>query len=118
MTLLEIADRMDLRVLTTRGAMDVDVAGGYSGDLLSHVLSSTRPGWVWITIQHHANVVGVARVAELAGVVFASGVQPVQTVVEQAEEMGVVLLRSDASAFELAGRLYPLVQRGSSRASC
>lgn len=106
MTLLEIADRMGLEILAGAPLGDRTVAGGFCGDLLSNVLAAARPGDLWITIQHHANVVGVAQVAGLSGVLLAADVQPAESVVAKADELGVVLLRSPRSAFELAGRLH------------
>jgi len=109
MTLQEIAERLDLEILTTGVDLDRSVSGGYCGDLLSNVLAAAGAGSLWITIQHHVNVIGVAQVAGLGGVLLAAGVQPLPSVVERAEEGGVPLLRSSRSAFELAGSLYPLL---------
>lgn len=109
MRLREMAERLGLDVLVEGKKLAADVSGGYCGDLLSHVLSSARPGSVWITIQQHANVVAVAHVADLAGVLLAGGVRPDEAVLERARTDGVAVLCSQESAFVLAGRLYRLL---------
>jgi hypothetical protein len=114
LTLREIVTALGLDVLCEGGGLDVPVAGGYSGDLLSNVLAAARPGDLWVTTQHHVNVIGVAQVAELAGVLLAANALPTEAVIAKADELGVVLLGSPHSAFELAGRLFRVL-RGESR---
>jgi hypothetical protein len=106
MTLLEIVDALELEILAGGDRLDRTVSGGYCGDLLSNVLATARPGDLWITIQHHVNVVGVAQVAGLTGVLLAANALPAESMVAKSDELGVVLLRSPHSAFDLAGRLH------------
>ncbi len=109
MRLIEIIERLSLDVLTSTVDVDLDVTGGYCGDLLSHVLASAAPGNLWITIQHHANVVAVAQVAGLAAVLLADGKRPDEATLERAKTGGIVLLGSDESMFEISGRLHDLL---------
>jgi len=106
MTLREIADRLGCQILAGARRGDRRVTGGFCGDLLSNVLAAARPGDLWLTIQHHVNVVGVAQVAGLAGILLVEGVEPAESVIAKAEELDVAVLRSSQSAFELAGRLH------------
>ena len=109
MKLSEIAERLSLDVLTPTSDLDVEVTGGYCGDLLSHVLASATSGDLWITIQHHANVVAVAQVAGLSAVVLADGKQPDDATRQRALDGGIALLGSNRSAFEISGCLYRLL---------
>ena len=109
MQLLEIIDRLELTLLSSEADLEIEVTGGYCGDLLSHVLASAVPGNLWITIQHHANVVAVAQVVELAGVLLAAGVRPSEAVLDKACTNGTAILCSQEPAFRLAGRLYRLL---------
>ncbi|MDD5220527.1 MAG: DRTGG domain-containing protein [Candidatus Bipolaricaulis sp.] len=106
MTLRDIVQRLALEVVVDGGGLDREVSGGFSGDLLSNVLAAARPGNLWITIQRHVNVVGVAQVAGLSGVLLAGGEAPALAVVAKAEEMGIPILLAPDAAFELAGRLH------------
>lgn len=89
-----------------RALPDRTVAGCYIGDLLSSVMAHAREGEVWLTIQTHQNVVAVAVLLNLAGVIFLEGYKPREDTIEKADKEGVTLLCTDLSAFELAGLLY------------
>ena len=111
MTLSEIVQRLELRVHAGRSGLDRPVSGGYAGDLMSDVMAHGRKDDLWITIQIHPNVVAVAVLKDLAGVIIANGREPAEDTVRQAEEQNVPLLGSPLSSFELAGRLQDLGPR-------
>ncbi len=83
-----------------------EVTGGYAGDLLSDVIAHSRKGNVWITIQTHPNIVAVATMKELAGIILTGGREPDAETIRKAEEEGIPVLVSPLFTFELAGRLY------------
>jgi predicted transcriptional regulator len=105
-TLQEIVDLLDFRVRAGAGRLTTAVGGGYASDLLSDVMAHAAPGDLWITLQTHQNIVAVAVVKELAGIVVVNGREPDEDTVAKAEEEDVPLMTSDRSTFELAGRLY------------
>jgi hypothetical protein len=109
MELRKIVQSLTLDAFTPIADSEVQVTGGYSGDLLSHVLASAMPGNLWITIQHHANVVAVAQVAGLSAVLIADGKRPTDEVREQAATSSVTLLGTTASAFDAAWRVHELL---------
>ena len=110
MRLADIVDQLSLDVLTPVSALDSDVTGEYCGDLLSHVLAKATPGDLWITIQHHTNVVAVAQVAELAAILIADGRLPSEETLARAKDGGIILLGTSESSFEIAGRLLRLLE--------
>ena len=112
MNLNEIARVLELELLTPGIALDADVKAGYVSDLLSDVLANAPRGGLLVTVQVHLNVIAVAVHAELAGVIFAGGRMPDETVRKKAAEEGIALLVSRESAFEVVGRLYGLGLRG------
>lgn len=114
MNVKEIADRLGLECLTPELVEEQsrDVSGAYASDLLSDVLARAPHGGILITVQVHMNVVAVSVHADLAAVVFASGRQPEEAVRAKAAEEGIVLLRSEETAFDLSGKLYALGLRG------
>jgi len=113
MKLSELAARLDLKVFTGEGGLDRPVGGGYAGDLLSDVMAHGRKDDLWVTIQVHPNVVAVAVLKDLAGIVLANGREPTAETIERAEKEGVPLLGTPATAFELAGRLHGIGIKGS-----
>lgn len=107
MKLAEIISRLDLRLIS--GASDAEVRGCYISDLLSDVLAHAHPGVLWVTIQTHHNVVSVAAMKEVAGVLITCGRQPDPAVLAEAREEGVVVLTTPFSTFETAGKLWELL---------
>jgi hypothetical protein len=108
MRLSEIAARLDLEVRSARRAMGEEVRGGYASDLLSDVMAHAEEGDLWVTLQIHVNIVAVAAMKELAGIVLINGREPEAETVAKAEEKGIPILVSRQPAFELIGRLYEL----------
>ena len=61
MKLKDLAERLALDVLQPGGNFDVEVSGGYAGDLLSDVIGNARERNLWFTCQTHENIVAVAK---------------------------------------------------------
>lgn len=108
MTLTDIVNQMNLHVLSGRASLGRPVKGVYAGDMLSDVLARAHPGELWITIQVHLNVIPVAVMKELAGILLANGKQPDAEALEKADEDGVPILSTSCSAYEAACRLFEL----------
>jgi predicted transcriptional regulator len=89
-----------------------EVRGGYVGDLLSDVMANSREGDVWVTIQKHVNVVAVAQLQGLAGIVLVNGRQPEPDMLKRAEEEHIPVISTPLQAFEVAGILHGLGIRG------
>ena len=88
------------------------ITGGYVSDLLSNVMGQAAAGNVWITMQGHQNVVAVAQLAGLAAVIITGGAQPDAAMVKKASQEGIVVLVTELSSYEVAGRLYQLGVQG------
>jgi hypothetical protein len=108
MNLSDLVSSLGLRVFSRDIPLDRPVGGGYSGDLLSDVIAHGRKDDIWVTMQVHQNIVAVAVLKELAGIVLVNGREPAPETLEQAQKEGVPVLGTSLTAFELAGRLYGL----------
>lgn len=89
-----------------------DIDRAHASDLLSDVLANAPAGGLLITIQVHMNVIAVAVHAGLAGVIFAGGMRPDESVRLRAVQEGIPLLATQMSTFDTAGRLYAMGLRG------
>ncbi|MGB3565500.1 MAG: serine kinase, partial [Thermoanaerobaculia bacterium] len=69
MKLTDLVTEMDLEVRSARHSLGNEVTGGYMSDLLSDVLAHSSDGNLWITLQRHQNIVAVASMKQLAGIV-------------------------------------------------
>ncbi len=112
MTLSDLAKRLELKVYGEGLSLDRPVGGGYASDLLSDVMGHGRKDDLWVTMQVHPNIVAVAVLKELAGIVLVNGREPAAETLRQAGQEGVVILGSRLGAFELVGRLYGLGIKG------
>jgi hypothetical protein len=112
--LAELVDTLGLDVKSAHGSLNKEVAGGYASDLLSDVIAHGRQGDVWITLQAHHNIVAVASMKELAGVILVGGREPEEDTIRKAESEGIPIAVSSLPAFELVGRLYGMGLRSAS----
>jgi predicted transcriptional regulator len=108
MKLAKLVEELALTIKTTQGGLAKEVRGGYASDLLSDVMANSQEGDIWVTIQGHPNIVAVATLRDLAGVILANGRQPDEETLQRAEEEGIPILCTPLQTYEVAGRLYRL----------
>jgi hypothetical protein len=108
MKLKELADALSLDVKTPGADLNREVTGGYVSDLLSDVIGNAREGFLWVTLQVHLNIVAVASLKGLAGIILVNNRTPDQQTLKKAAEENVPILASNLPTFELVGRLYSL----------
>ncbi|WP_245684816.1 DRTGG domain-containing protein [Orenia metallireducens] len=107
MKIKELVDRLNLEVVV-EGNLEVEVTGGYASDLLSNVMARSSAGDLWLTIQGHQNIVAIAQLIELSGILVTENFSIDDDTVKKAKELGINILRSKLDTYELAGRLYQL----------
>ena len=109
MKLHEIIKELGLEIKSNVSNLDNEVLGGYASDLLSDVIANAKKGDIWITLQIHQNIVGVAALNELSGIILVNGRAPEKETLEKAEAENIPILGTDLSAFEVVGKLYRLL---------
>ena len=113
MKLSEIAEKLSLSVQAGTDKLDVEVTGGYASDLLSCVMAKARKGHVWVTLQSHLNIVAVASLLQLAGIIITEGMSPDAPTLQKATEEGVPILTTPHTTFAVVGQLTKLGIQGS-----
>lgn len=108
MTVFDIVNFFRLTIRTGENQLNEEVTGGYASDLLSDVIAHSRKGNIWVTIQTHPNIVAVATMKELAGIILTGGREPDSDTLQKAEEEGIPILVSPLFTFELVGKLYQM----------
>ena len=108
MQLQKAIAELELTVLTGHDNLECEITGGYVSDLLSNVMGQIEAGNIWITMQVHQNIVAVASLAGVPAILIAGNAQVGQDTLQKAEKEGLVLLATNMSCFEAAGRLYEL----------
>ena len=108
MKLTELIEKLNLDVKSAKWHLEREVTGGYASDLLSDVLAHGKEGDLWVTLQVHQNIVAVASMKDLAGIVLVNGREPEQETVEKAEAENIAIMVTEMPTFELVGRLYSM----------
>jgi serine kinase of HPr protein (carbohydrate metabolism regulator) len=108
----EIVEKLRLEVVSSAHALDRPVAGGYASDLLSCVMKGAKKDYIWVTLQSHVNVVAVASLIDLAGVILTEGNRPDQETLSRAENEGVTLLLTPRTTYSVVGDLHALGIKG------
>ena len=108
MKLKELAERLNLELTNPNAPMEAEVKTGYSSDLLSDVLANSVEGDLWVTRQTHLNIVAIAVMRDLSGILLVNGAQPDPDTLEKAAEKMIPIFRTALPTFEIVGRLHQL----------
>ncbi len=108
MKLTQIIEKLQLEIRTGGNRLDVDVTRGYASDLMSDVMANANEGDLWITLQIHQNIVAVAVMRSLAGIILVNGREPDAETIRKAKAKEVPIMISTMPTFELVGRLFEL----------
>ena len=106
MKLEQIVRILAAEVVSRRDKEDIDVGMGCGSDLMSDVLSFTKPGAMLITGLTNLQVIYTAELADIKIVCFVRGKEPPEETIRLAESKEIILLRTDLPMFESCGRLY------------
>jgi predicted transcriptional regulator len=105
----DLVKELTLEVRACRECLQKDVTGAYVSDLLSDVMANSRDGNIWITLQTHMNIIAVAGLKNLAGIIIVGGRKPGDDIIRKAEEEKVAVMTTPMPAFEAAGKLYQML---------
>lgn len=105
MKVKDLIEKLELTSLTGEVGLDREVDGGYTGDLLSWVMSHGAKGNVWITVQIHSNIVAVAVLLEFSCIIIPENIAVEQMTIDKAISEGIPVLQSSYDAFELCSKI-------------
>ena len=106
MTVQNLIDEFSLEVLCCGDkAAEKEVKGGYCGDLLSWVMSRANESDCWLTVMGNVNSIGVAVLADVACILLTENSAFDDDAKMRAEQNGVIVLRSQENAFDLAVKI-------------
>ena len=110
-----VRDLMEpLRLMIAAGESGVDrsVTGGYVGDLLSCVMAGAAQGSIWVTVQGHPNVVAVASLVGISGIIVTEGARIEASTLEKANQEGIPILTAQRASFDVVAELAQLGIKG------
>lgn len=106
MKLGEILKILEGKLLTNDADLEAEIRCACGADLMSDVLTHTKPGALLLTGLTNPQVVRTAEVADIAAIVFVRGKMPPPETVALAREKGIPLIAAPYTMFEMCGRLY------------
>ena len=109
MKLDDLVKELQFEVKTCKECLEKDITGAYVSDLLSDVMANSRDGNVWITLQTHMNIVAVAGLKNLAGIIIVGGRRVEDEIIKKAEEENVAIMTTLMPTFEVAGKIYQML---------
>lgn len=101
---LEIKELKSINAVELRQPSDI-----YIGDLLSCVMANIEPESLWLTTQTNMNVMAIAHLHDLVGIIFVEGMEPEEAIIQKANECEVALFTYPGSAFHLGVQLKDVV---------
>ncbi|MDR1848249.1 MAG: serine kinase [Bacteroidales bacterium] len=110
MNVNKLVESLNLKVISGEKGLENEICGGYVSDLLSDVMGNAEAGQAWITLQLHKNIMAIASLKELACIIVVKGLEPNSETIEQSNLEGIPILGTKSETFEIAGRLYELLQ--------
>lgn len=111
-TLGELARFCHFEIMTGEINLEKTVKNGYVSDLLSDVIANIGDDAVWITVQRHINILGVAKLKDVVAIIIPRNLHVEEEILERAKQEGIAMLRDGHTAFEIAGMVYSTLRRG------
>mgnify|MGYP006277993875 CR=1 FL=1 len=108
MKIKKVINKLELEVVSGFEGDDKEVKGVYIGDLLSIVMSKAKKNQAWITVQTHINTVAIASLVELSCIIVVEGMDIDKDTIEKSNELGIPILKTNKSAYEISSQLYEL----------
>ncbi|MGI6687153.1 MAG: DRTGG domain-containing protein [Christensenellales bacterium] len=112
MTIREIANCLDARMLCGEDRMHETVTSACCSDLMSDALAFIHENAALLTGITNAHVVRTAGILDLKCIIFVRGKVPPDDVLEMAREHGLATMTVNKTMFTSAGLLYEKGLRG------
>jgi len=112
MTIRELIPLLVAKVLCGADKLDQEVRSACGSDLMSDVLAFVKDKSVLITGLTNVHVMRTAEMLDIHCVVFARGKVPPEEVLEEAEDIGIVVLSTEYTTYSTCGLMYEAGVRG------
>lgn len=106
MTIREIAEKINGRVICGEEKMSQGVFFAFSSDLMSDVLKVDRENILLITGLANLQTIRTAEMSDINCIIFARNKKVSSDIISLARENGMVLVESPFSVFKISGELY------------
>lgn len=98
----EAAEQFGFQWVAGKEGADNEICGVYLGDLLSWVMGNAGESEIWITIQGHVNIIAVAALTGVSGIIVAEGAEIAPETIRKADAEDIPVLATNLSMYEAA----------------
>lgn len=109
MTVRDLAERLQLKILAGEDATDRDVQGCYTGDLLSWVMGRAQEGDAWLTVMGNINAIAVATLADTACIILTENAPLDEAARQKAQQQQVAVLQTEENSYHTAIHIHQLL---------
>ncbi len=112
MTLREVANITNARVVCGQELLDTEVNSACGSDMMSDVLATVKDQALLVTGLLNPQVVRTALMMDMKCICFVRGKIPDEKIIEIAKENNIVILATNYTMFVACGKLYAAGLRG------
>lgn len=106
MKLKEVQTILEAKIVAGEELLEREVLFGCASDMISDILAFAKPGSLLLTGIVAPQVIRVAKILDLAGIVIVRGKEPMAETIARAREEGIPLFITNLLLFEACGKLY------------
>ena len=110
MTVEQVKETLNLRLLAGEAGLSREVTGCYVGDLLSWVMGRASEGDAWLTVVGNINAIAVSTLADTACIILTENAPLDDDAAKKAEIHGVAVLQTEESGYRMALRFGELLR--------
>lgn len=106
MKLSELVELLEGEVLSSNVNMDKEISCAFSSDLISDILMCTKEATLLLTGLTNPQVIRLADMIDLLGIVFVRGKVPPDELIQMAEERDLPLISTKFTMYRSSGLLF------------
>ncbi len=114
MTAKEVQNVLKARVLVGEELLDSEIKSACGSDMMSDVLAFSKDHSVLLTGLCNPQVIRTAEMLDIVCVIFVRGKSPEATILEMAQERGLIVMETGHRMFTACGLLYKAGLHGGS----
>lgn len=109
MTALEMADKLEFKIINQGDGESRKIEGIYCCDLLSIVMGRAKANDAWVTVMGNLNSVAVAVLSDVSCIILSENMPLDNEGISKAKQQGVCVLSSAVPTFEIALQIHELL---------
>lgn len=106
MTVRDAMKTLGARVLVGEERLDQEVRSACGSDMMSDVLAFSKDHSILLTGLCNPQVIRTAEMLDIVCIIFVRGKKPDETILQMADESGLVVLATGHRMFSACGMLY------------